>query len=146
MSSVVYDFSLVTKTAIRDYVFKDISPVDSDIRQLNGDVPASIDGAAIQNGVNNMFLFARGERVLLPDFGNNLYKYVYEGVTNLVGNKIVFEIRQMFKKWEPRVEIIDLQVVPLPEEHAFNVTMVYTIPSLDKNNIINFTAAINQRR
>lgn len=146
MPSVVYDFSLVNKTAVRDYTFKDISPVDSDTRLLNGDVPVSFDGAAIQNGVNNMFLFARGERVLLPDFGNNLYKYVYEGVNGLVGNKIVYEIRQMFKKWEPRVEILDLQVVPLPDEHAFHVQMLYSIPSIDKNNVLRFAAAINQRR
>ncbi len=146
MSSVVYDFSLVTQDAVRDYVFKDISPIDSDIRTLKGDVPVSLDLAAIQNGVNNMFLFARGERVLLPDFGNNLYKYVYEGVNSLVGNKIVYEIRQMFKKWEPRVEIVDLEVVPLPDDHAFHIVMVYTVPSIDKNNVLKFSTAINQRR
>ena len=146
MPSVVYDFSLVNKTVVRDYTFKDISPIDSDTVKLNGDVPASIDRDAIQNGVNNMFLFMRGERVLLPDFGNNLYKYVYEGVNDLVANKIVYEIRQMFKKWEPRVEIVDLEVVPLPDDLAFHIVMVYTVPSIDKNNVLKFSTAINQRR
>lgn len=146
MASIVYDLSLVNKTVDKNYTFKDISPVDIDDRTLNGDVPASYDGRAVQNGINNMFLFARGERVLQPEFGNSLYKYLMEPVTILGANKIAYEIRQMFNRWEPRVEILDTAVVPLPDDHMYHVAVLYTIPALSKNNVLKFQTAVNQRR
>ena len=145
MASILYNLKNINKTINKNYVFKDIA-LDVYPTSTNLDITTSLDYAAIQNGIDNMFLFLPGERVLLPNFGNNLYRYVYEKDNNTTAGKLADEIRTMFDKWEPRVKILDINIELIPDDNTIKLEILYSVPSLDKEKVLNFNKSINIRR
>jgi phage baseplate assembly protein W len=145
MGSLLYNFSTVNKSVTKDYTFKDLA-LDVYQTQNNRDVKASLDFSAVQNGIENMFLFLPGERVLLPSFGNNLYKYVYEPINDITAGRLREEVIKMFSDWEPRVNIVDIRVIPDEDHNLYHVVIQYSVPSLGKRNILNWNKSINMRR
>ena len=91
-----------------------------------------------------MFLFVPGENILFPDFGNNLYKYIYEPMLDITADKIRNEILTMFKKWEPRVVIQSLMIFPKEDENQYDIEIVYIVPTLDKNQSLRFNITIRR--
>lgn len=149
MPSKVYDLSLNTTTVTKDWIFSDLQvdlqtevpKVVRSICEINSDK----DLDAIQNGIKNMFLFDRGERILEPEFGNSLYKYLYEPISDLVSRMIGEEIKYMFKRWEPRVVIRSIIVTPFYDENQYYIEVIYEVPVLN-TGALSFEYSVNARR
>ena len=144
MGSLIFDLTIGNKTLEKNYLFKDLR---TDLRKdsKDRDIDTSIDENAINNSITNMFLFSPGERIIQPEFGNNLYQYVYEPITDLTAKKLGREILSMFERWEARVEILDLIITPFPDDNLYHVQVIYTIPSLNDRKL-SFDYSINVRR
>ena len=88
---------------------------------------------AIRNSLDNIFSWTPGERVLNPEFGTNLRKLLYEGITDFNVEQIVAEIKHAVAQWEPRVQVANIVDVSTTEDHENNTVhlkVIYTIPSL----------------
>jgi len=126
---MLIDLSLSnTDSTGHTYVYKDLK---LDLQEEVIDIDASIDINAVQNSITNMFTFTKGQRILLPDFGNNLRKFLYEPITDATAKAIGIEICDMFEKWEPRVKITKVRVTPSIDENLYHVIVLYTIPILE---------------
>lgn len=70
----------------------------------------------------------RGERVFRPTFGANLNNYLFEPCDELTARSILYEISTTMDL-EPRVQfnISKSSVVPVPEEHKFLMTIVFSV-------------------
>ena len=143
MSSLVINLSQYNKTPSKDWVFKDYfnplvtKPDGSDIRD-------SRDYAAIENSLTNIFLFVPGENIVFPDFGNSLYKYVYETITPSTTEAIKTEILTIFRRWEPRVRVVTLDVVEMRDENMIYVQMTYTVPVFNDARVMSFNVGIRR--
>ena len=145
MSAVVFDLSLGDKSIHKNWTFKDIQTERFTNNKRNRNIKVALDLNAIQNSINNMFLFKKGERIISPEFGNSLYEYLYEPVNELTAKKLGYAILKMFSDWEPRVEILNIFIDPKPDNNQFNIEVQYTVPSLG-NSVLKFNTAVNQRR
>lgn len=88
---------------------------------------------AVKRALHNIFTWTPGERILNPQFGSNLRKYLYEGITPFNKEQIMAEIRNCITEWEPRanlVQLVDLSNVQDTEENTVKIEIIYTIPSL----------------
>ena len=88
---------------------------------------------AIRNSLDNIFSWTPGERVLNPEFGTNLRKLLYEGITDFNVEQIVAEIKHAVAQWEPRVQVANIVDVSTTEDHENNTVhlkVIYTIPRL----------------
>lgn len=63
----------------------------------------SKDLECIKESVRNMFHWRKGERVLLPEYGNPLLSLVDEPVNQFTEEKIRDSLEKAFSAWEPRV-------------------------------------------
>ena len=144
MASLVFDLSLYNKSIQKKWLYKDIA-TDLKISKNKRDIEADYDISAIENSIYNMFLFAKAERILIPEFGNNLYAFLYEPINKLTAYRIGQAIKDMFILWEPRVDIINVIVTPLYDENTYYIVVEYTIPTLS-NETLEFVYAINARR
>ena len=145
MAAVVFDLSLGEKTIHKEWMFKDIysTPFTNDDKNRN--IRVALDGGAIQNSINNMFLFKKGERIIQPEFGNSLYEYLYEPINEYTAKKLGKAILDMFANWEPRVTIVTINIDPVPDENTFYINVIYTIPALG-DKVLEFNTAIKKRR
>jgi phage baseplate assembly protein W len=63
----------------------------------------------------NLLLTRKGERPMQPDFGTNIYNYLFDQMTGDLSNKIQQEITDAVTTWLPYVTLIDVVVDVGPE-------------------------------
>lgn len=106
--------------------YKDISlslgmnPYNSDLIDLK-----NID--AINRSIQNLILTNRGERFFNQELGSTITGLLFEPSNRITAKQIEDNIRDTMRLYEPRVDIIELQVTESDEEHAYNVKFVYEI-------------------
>jgi hypothetical protein len=61
---------------------------------------------------------APGERPMRPEFGCGVHDYVFAGTDATSARAIAVEVRQALLRWEPRVIIEDVDVVPDDDDAA----------------------------
>lgn len=95
---------------------------------------SSKDIHAVNQSIKNIFTWTCGERILNPEFGSNLRRYLYEGITDLNSELIVVEIRNALMTFEPRVTLVSVQNISTlddTEDNTVHIRIVYTINGLD---------------
>ena len=61
---------------------------------------------------------APGERVMRPDFGCGIHEYVFAPSNAQTTGLVRFEVEEALTRWEPRIELDEVQVLPSPEDPA----------------------------
>jgi phage baseplate assembly protein W len=106
----------------------------------------NINVKAVQNSIDNIFSWTPGERILNPEFGNKLYKYLYEGITPYNEELIVAEIKNCVLRWEPRVtitKVTNVSNISDTEDNAIILNIEYNIKGLE-GIIFNKTYTFNR--
>lgn len=106
------------------------------------DIRASYDIEAINNSLRNIFNTSPGERILVPEFGANLRRYLFASITEATANSIGSAIVRTIEMWEPRVEVDFVNVVGKPELHEYHVKIRLTIIGLKKP--VDFNMILNR--
>ena len=127
MSSVRINLGFNSLKESQGSKFKDLA-IPLRISSRRHQVEVLEDDKAISNAISNILTWRRGWRVIQPEFGNVLYSFVYQPIIDLTAKNIGSSIREMLERWEPRVTVKDVEVIPDPDNNAFFVTVVYTIP------------------
>jgi phage baseplate assembly protein W len=135
MANLLLNFTL--KNVSPEYTYSDLKfPIEYDSRTSN--IETNIDAAAIKRSVKNILDWKIGERILLPEFGNILYQYLYSKMNQVTVKNIEVGIRQMMR-WEPRVAVTEINIVPYEEQNQYDVTVFYEIPRLKTRDSVQAT-------
>jgi hypothetical protein len=51
---------------------------------------------------------AHGERPMRPEFGCGIHDYVFESIDSYTLGRIDYEIRVALDRWEPRIDVVDV--------------------------------------
>lgn len=101
-------------------------------------IDKKVDVRAVQGSIHNIFTWIPGERILNPEFGSNLRKLLYEGITQFNVEQIMAEIRHCVSTWEPRVQItrvVNIGTSEDTEDNVVHIDVQYTIPGLTQNQV-----------
>ena len=110
--------------------FKDIS-MTFKTNPLNGDLIALKDVSAISRSLKNIVLTGRGEKFFDPDFGSGVSESLFENLDEVTALNIKDEIEYSIANYEPRVELIDVDVIPDYDGNQYYVVIVYIIIGID---------------
>jgi phage baseplate assembly protein W len=61
---------------------------------------------------------APGERPMRPEFGCRIHDFVFAPSDATTAGRIAHEVRASLVRWEPRVEVLDVDVYPVAEERS----------------------------
>jgi len=64
----------------------------------------------IDKSIRKILGTAKGERDMQPNFGCNIHDYIFEVINDTTINKIESNIREILTKWEPRIEILHIEI------------------------------------
>ena len=98
------------------------------------DIKSSDDEAAIVNSIRNIFSTSPGERILEPTFGLNLKQWLFEPLDEFTAQEIGETIVSGIKRFEPRVEIKNVNVNINYEQHEYTIQLVMSVPALNIND------------
>ena len=110
--------------------FKDLS-MSFKFNPLSGDLIALKNENAIARAVRNIVLTTPGEKLFDPDFGSSVGEILFENVDDITAVSIQDEIRNCLNNYEPRVDLVDVNVDPNFDENQFDVKITYRIVGVD---------------
>ena len=110
--------------------FKDLS-MSFKFNPLSGDLIDLKNENAIARAVRNIVLTSPGEKLFNPEFGSSISEILFENVDDITAISIQDEIRSSLKIYEPRVELIDVNVDPNFDQNQFDVRITYRIVGVD---------------
>jgi phage baseplate assembly protein W len=102
---------------------------------------------AVKNNIRNLVNTHQGERLMQPQLGINLRKYLFEQFTDETSFSIQNDIVDTFRNWLPFVEIQDIQVNMSDNDsigkNTMNVTIVFNITQ-DPNTLESVSIEIGE--
>jgi len=110
--------------------FKDIS-MSFETNPLNDDLVSLSDSSAIARSIRNIVFTQPGEKFFNPDFGSRISESLFENVDDVSALAIEDEIKSSIINFEPRVNLLNTNVVPNPDDNEMNVTIEYEITGID---------------
>lgn len=120
------------------YIFKDFNVLSMETlysnalvaKKIKSDLNVSYDVQAVKNSVINILSTKKGEKILSPEFGLRIEDYLFEPVSDSIATVISNEILQALSITEPRVQVVFVQVIPLPDQNQYTINLSLKIPSL----------------
>ena len=110
--------------------YKDIS-MSFETNPLNDDLVSLSDSSAIARSIRNIVFTQPGEKFFNPDFGSRISESLFENVDDVSALAIEDEIKSSIINFEPRVNLLNTNVVPNPDDNEMNVTIEYEITGID---------------
>ena len=110
--------------------FKDIS-MSFETNPLNEDLIALKNSSAIARSIRNIVFTQPGEKFFNPEFGSRVSESLFEVVDEVSTIAIRDEIRSSIINYEPRVNLLDVIVIPNEDDNEMNVTVKYRIIGID---------------
>jgi phage baseplate assembly protein W len=78
--------------------------------EASGDICLVTGDRELAESIRLIIGTALGERPMRPEFGCAIHDFVFAGVDYNVAGQIAYEVRQSLLRWEPRVDVADVEV------------------------------------
>jgi len=106
--------------------FKDIS-LSFDPHPITNDLPVLVNQQAIRRSIRNLVQTIPSERFFNPILGSDVRQSLFEFVDFGTASVIRDQILNTISNFEPRVNDVDVQVDPRPDENEFEITIIFNI-------------------
>ncbi len=84
--------------------------------------------AAVRQAIIMLLCTAPGERLMRPEYGSHLHRLLFAGNDQTTAGLAVHYVRSALRRWEPRVEIVDLDAAADPQvPERLTVTLRYRV-------------------
>lgn len=107
----------------------DYSDLDLDFlpHPTTKDVMRKTGSEAIKRSVRNLILTNFYEKPFRPGIGSNVTKILFDNMTPLVSNFLRDAIFEVVRNYEPRVEVLDVQVKMDFDNNGYNVKLDFVV-------------------
>ena len=110
--------------------FKDLS-MSFQVNPLNYDLIAIKNETAIARSIRNLIFTLRGERFFNSNLGSGVSKVLFENMDEITASVLKDEIKNTIDNYEPRVNLISVDVLPNYDTNEFYTTINYNIVGID---------------
>ena len=110
--------------------FKDIN-ITFKKHPVTNDLVVSRDASAIKQAIVNLLLTNKGERPFNYEYGSDIRSYLFEPLDFGTAQQIQSNIEYSISNWEPRIDILELNVIPNFDDNGFDVELTYVIIGSD---------------
>jgi phage baseplate assembly protein W len=106
----------------------------------NGALKKVTNVQAVFSSIDNILGTRRGERVMLPEFGSNLWNGVFNQLDAHLADFLSFEAKSSIEAWDDRPVIQRVDFKSEPDQNIANLTISITIRGYD--NIFEYTQQV----
>ena len=110
--------------------FKDLN-ITFKKHPVTNDVVVSKDASAIKQAIVNLLLTNKGERLMNPNYGSDIRRYLFEPLDYGTANQIKNNIRDTIETFEPRIRVLQISATPNFDDNGFDITMTYNVIGTD---------------
>ncbi len=89
----------------------------------------------IRESLRILFSTALGERVMLPDYGCDLWRMVFRGLTTTLTAELKDMVEQAIVLWEPRIDLLSVSAVRDPDRDGLvNIEVTFNVRRTNTRN------------
>ena len=81
----------------------------------------------VKSNLVNLLLTDVGERVMNPNFGCDLRKFLFEGITDDNSETLINSLTDSISVFVPQITVRDIILDPSPDSKSFNLTVNYIL-------------------
>ena len=111
---------------------------------LTGDITVLRDKRAINASLKNCIMIGVAEKPFLYDFGSQILQMMFDMVDSSTAVSLEEEIKRSIEYNEPRVQLLDVEVEPKPEQNEFRIQIKYRIIGFEE--VLIFTDILTPTR
>lgn len=100
--------------------------VNLDVHPIRKDLVRLTNTDSVKRSLLNLIITSPYERFFNPDIGVGLRDYLFENVDTLTAHAIKQKIIEVTERYEPRAEILQVDVSLIPSSHNLEVTIVFS--------------------
>lgn len=126
----------------RNRIFSDID-LSFDVKP-NGELYKKRDAAAIKQSLKNIILTNRFEKPFKPYYGGDIRALLFELMDPDIEDEIKEKITNTCARFEPRAEILDIDVNAQPDANSIGVTITFKV--INSGEEISFSAFVSRLR
>ena len=103
-----------------------------------GDLALSDGEQSVRDAIAIILGTSPGERLMRPEFGCRVHELVFESVDALTAGRIEHEVRVALDRWEPRIDVLDVEVHAASErDGVLRIEIAYRLrASNDVRNLV----------
>lgn len=94
---------------------------------VTGDLARITDIEAIKRSVRSLILTDKYERLLDPRIGSNVRAMLFEPMDGTTASALQSYITETIRNYEPRANLIQVQIVPDFDHNGYNVTIIFGV-------------------
>ena len=100
----------------------------------NGRIAQARNEQRIEESIYLILSTAKGERVMLPDFGCGIHNLVFAPNNQITLSAVARNVRQALVAYEPRIDVLDINAETAPEEP--NLLLIRIDYRIRANNVL----------
>lgn len=100
---------------------------DLTVNPFSNDLALKTDEEAIKESLKNIILMDRGEKLFQPSFGGNIRAMLFELNSPATIKLIQEQIKSTINNYEPRVQLIDVEVYSLIDDNRVAIKIIYAL-------------------
>lgn len=117
--------------------YSDIS-TNFGLNAVNSDVVRLTEMDAVKRAIKNLVMTDKYERLLDPRFGAGINALLFEPMTPMTTMAIRDTIENSITTYEPRADLITLDVVPDEDNQSYYVDLVFSLRSTNQTATVQF--------
>jgi phage baseplate assembly protein W len=78
--------------------------------RFSSTVKLSSDLDNVRENLHILFATDIGERIMLANYGTLLRQHVFAALSETTSNQLKLEIRNVIAEWEPRIDVLEIQI------------------------------------
>ncbi len=102
---------------------------DLTVNPFSNDIALKTDEEAIKDALKNLILIDKGEKLFQPYFGGNIRAMLFELNSPATIKLIQEQIKTTINNYEPRAELIDVEVYSLIDDNKVAIKIIYALKS-----------------
>jgi phage baseplate assembly protein W len=79
----------------------------------------------IKSNLVNLLLTDVGERVMNPNFGCELKRFIFEGITDSNIESLIISLENSISIFVPEITVTNIEVIPTSDNNLINLTVDY---------------------
>jgi phage baseplate assembly protein W len=112
-------------------------PLTNDVTQVN-------ETESVKKALRNLLSFKKFEKPFHPEISSGIYDSLFESTSPLHLDVIKTSITYLIKKYEPRVNLFDVAILPNLDGNSYTITLIFTVKNVQAP--VNFTFNVARSR
>lgn len=96
-------------------------------KDASGNIKIVTENDSISQSIRTILSTRPGERIMLPEFGSSLYRFIFEPMDEFTTQSMQYEVDAAVRQWEDRVYVSNVSVEPNYDENYYIISVQYII-------------------